>query len=135
MSPTLYIATLTIGVILGWQGTLATTTWRKWRRPRPGLDGLRQTTTPGPGRTIDLTDQALFDWRCDAPDIATCAACRGRGRLWLIEGVAVHCPCGTPRVLRSPADGAVEGPTPPASIVAVDPLCVPARTAGEQNTP
>lgn len=34
----------------------------------------------------------------------------------------------------SPAlDGAVEGPTPPASIVAADSLCVPTRTvAGEQ---
>lgn len=120
MTPALYTFTLLAGLVLGWQGSLLALamTTRQRAGERPGVARrlpLRSSAfvCGAPGRTIDLRDggepvagggptppappaTAPFDWRRDAPDVAACHACHGKGRIWSIEGYGHKCPCGAP---------------------------------------
>lgn len=148
MTPALYLITLTAGLVAGWQVATLKTERRirrlnhleiilaaeQWQDLAAGniggwhqQQGNREISGPdhSPGPEIDLRDPPLYDWRTD-PVIAGCPACHNTGRIPLMSGHLVRCPCGTKPLFCSPADKlSVDGPTPPASIVA---------TAGEQNS-
>lgn len=128
MTPALYTITLLAGLTLGWQTCLlaagrrqAEVVGRRADRPRaaagaaPAAPTVRQRRPGGHPSEIDLRDTvaggtptanppgppatAIYDWRTD-PVIASCHACHGKGRIWLIDGRGTghgyRCPCGTP---------------------------------------
>ncbi len=86
----LYLITLLAGLVLGWQGHRLAAERRRDNQLRLGKNG----EVAGP--ELDLTDHALFDWRADAPEIARCHVCHGKGRVWSIDGYGHRCPCGAP---------------------------------------
>lgn len=96
MTPALYLTTLLAGLVLGWHGSRSAAAWSATRRAGQPRRNVVQPSV-APGLEIDLTDPTRpYDWRRDAPDIASCRACHGRGRIWTIDGYGHRCPCGAP---------------------------------------
>lgn len=103
MTPALWLLTLLVGLVLGWQGCRAVTAFVTHRHGA-GSSGPGQGRGPtatsavgdGPGPELDLRDHPLYDQAQDPGlELAACRLCHGKGRVWTIDGTGQRCVCGT----------------------------------------